>query len=112
MILCDAGRALALGSVPMAFALGNLTMVQLYTVSLLEGSLFVFFNLAEVACLPRVITKEQLPAAAARIMGTMSTAALIGPALGGLLFSLGSFLPFVVDAISYVASTVSLLFIS
>jgi predicted MFS family arabinose efflux permease len=87
-------------------------MVQLYAVSLTEGTLFVFFNLAEVACLPRVVAKEQLPAAAARIMGTMSLSFLIGPALGGALFSLGSFLPFSVDAVSYVVSTISLLFIS
>jgi hypothetical protein len=31
-----------------------------------EGTLFVFFNLAESACLPQVVTKEQLPAAVAQ----------------------------------------------
>src|SRR5947209_7686412 len=33
MILCDTGRALALGSIPIAFALGHLTTLQLYIVS-------------------------------------------------------------------------------
>src|SRR6266496_4543766 len=65
MILCDIGRALALGSIPLAFALGHLTLAQLYIVSLIEGTLFVFFSLAEAACLPRVVAKEQIPAATA-----------------------------------------------
>src|ERR1051326_9276537 len=41
MILCDAGRALCLASIPCAFALGWLSLPQIYTVSLLEGTLFV-----------------------------------------------------------------------
>src|SRR5262249_33726730 len=36
MLLCDAGRALALGSIPLALALGRLTVAQLYLVSLVE----------------------------------------------------------------------------
>src|SRR5205085_3017078 len=60
MILCDTGRALALGSIPLALLLGHLTLAQLYIVSLVEGTLFTFFNLSETACLPQVVEKEQL----------------------------------------------------
>src|SRR5215472_14827532 len=60
MIICDTGRALALGSIPVAVLLGQLTLLQLYVVSAVEGTLFVFFNLAEVACLPRVVPPAQL----------------------------------------------------
>ena len=63
MILCDAGRAVSVASIPAALMLGHLTILQLYLVSLIEGSLFVFFDLAETASLPRVVSKEQLPAA-------------------------------------------------
>src|SRR5947209_18500891 len=42
MIICDAGRALSLGSIPIAFAFGHLTILQLYLVSLIEGTLYVF----------------------------------------------------------------------
>src|SRR5437879_9583711 len=56
MILCDAGRAIALGSIPVALALGHLTYVQLALVSLAEGSLFVFFNLADSACISLVVS--------------------------------------------------------
>jgi MFS family permease len=101
MIICDGGRALALGSIPVAVLLGQLTMLQLYLVSAVEGTLFVFFNLAEVACLPRVVPPEQLPAATAQNSATDGTSFLVGPALGGALFGLGQMLPFLGDAVSY-----------
>ena len=111
MILCDTGRALALGSIPVALLLGHLTIVQLYIVSLVEGTLFTFFNLAETACLPQVVAKQQLPAAAAQTMIVDSTSGLIGPSLGGLLYSVGRAIPFLTDAITYGVSVLSLFFI-
>lgn len=111
MIVCDAGRALALGSIPVALFLGQLTLTQLYIVSAVEGTLFVFFNLAEVACLPRVVPPEQLPSANAQNAATDGTSTLIGPSLGGVLYSVLPLLPFVADAISYTASVASLFFI-
>jgi predicted MFS family arabinose efflux permease len=111
MILCDAGRALALGSIPITFALGQITLVQLYLVSLVEGTLFAFFNLAEAACLPRVVSKEQLPAATAQDQVLYAVSGLFGPALSGALYSIASTLPFLADAISYAVSVFSLFFI-
>jgi predicted MFS family arabinose efflux permease len=111
MILCDTGRALALGSIPVALLLGHLTIVQLYIVSLVEGTLFTFFNLAETACLPHVVAKEQLPTAAAQYMVIDSTSGLIGPSIGGAFYSIGRAIPFLMDAISYGVSVLSLFFI-
>jgi MFS family permease len=111
MLLCDTGRAIALGSVPVALALGWLTVAQLYLVSLVEGSLFVFFNISEVACLPRVVPAEQLPAATAQNTATDNISWLVGPPLGGALFGVARALPFLADALSYIVSVVSLLFI-
>lgn len=111
MILCDTGRALALGSIPVAILLGHLTIVQLYIVSLVEGTLFTFFNLAETACLPHVVTKQQLPAAAAQNTIVDSTSGLIGPSLGGVLYGIGRAIPFLTDAITYGLSVLSLFFI-
>lgn len=111
MILCDTGRALALGSIPVALLFGHLTIVQLYIVSLVEGTLFTFFNLAETACLPHVVAKEQLPGAVAQYMVIDSTSGLIGPSIGGALYSIGRAIPFLTDAISYGVSVLSLFFI-
>ena len=111
MILCDTGRALSMASIPVALVLGHLTILQLYLVSLIEGTLFVFFNIAEAACLPRVVPKEQLPAATAQNMATDGITVLLGPSLGGALYTAGRLLPFVADAVSYVVSVISLFFI-
>ena len=111
MILCDIGRALSLASIPIALAFGLLTVVQLYIVSAIEGTLYVFFNIAEVACLPRVVPKEQLPAATAQNEATSGVTILVGPSLGGALYAAGRFLPFLTDAISYTVSVISLFFI-
>lgn len=109
MLLCDLGRALALGSVPLALLAGGLSAAQLYLVAFAEGTLFIFFGLAETACLTRVTTPRQLPAAVAQSQVTDATATLIGPAFGGALYAAGRALPFVADAVSYGCSVLSLL---
>lgn len=111
MLLCDVGRALALGSIPLAYALGSLSLVQLYAVAIIEGTLFTFFNLAETAALSQVVAKEQLPAATAQTQITYSLSDLLGPTLAGALYSVGRVLPFLADAVSYGVSVISLLFI-
>lgn len=111
MIFCDTGRAIALASVPVAFLFGGPSLLQLYIVSLVEGTLYVFFDIAQVACLPNVVEKEQLPAASAQNMVTFSTSILLGPFIGGILYGIRQFLPFLTDAITYVVSVISLCFI-
>ncbi len=111
MIVCDAGRALSLASIPVALALGHLTILQLYLILLIEGTLFVFFDIAEVACLPNIVSKEQLPAATAQNEMATAATSLVGPFLSGVLYSIERLLPFVADAISYAISVLSLAFI-
>ena len=111
MILCDTGRAISMASIPVALVFWHLTLVQLYIVSLLEGSLYVFFDLAETASLPRVVPKEQLPAAISQNQVTFGITNLLGPPCRRVLYTLGRAVPFLVDAISYLVSIISLLFI-
>jgi len=111
MIVCDTGRALSLASIPVALVLGHLTIVQLYLVSFIEGTLYVFFDLAETASLPQVVSQEQLSAAIAQNDVTFGITTLLGPPLGGFLYTLGRLVPFLTDAISYGVSVLSLLFI-
>lgn len=111
MILCDSGRAIGLATIPLALWTGHLSIVQLYVVSLLEGTLNVFFSLSQTACLPRVVPKEQLPVASAQNETSWQMSALLGPFLGGFLYGLGRLVPFLCDAVSYTASVISLFFI-
>lgn len=111
MILCDAGRAILLGSIPVALYFNVLTIWQIYVVALLQGILFVLFDIAEVAALSRVVPKEQLPAATGQNQATFGLAFLFAPPLGGLLYTIQRMLPFTADAVSYVVSVISLGFI-
>jgi predicted MFS family arabinose efflux permease len=111
MILSDTGRALALGSIPVALAVGRLTLAQLYVVTFVEGMLFIFFGLAETSCLARIVRKEQLPAAVSLNEGTYSVSGLLGPSVGGALYGIGRALPFITDAVSYAVSALSVVFI-
>jgi len=111
MLVCDSARAICLASIPIAAFTGSLSVLQLCLVSLLEGTCFVFFNVAEVACLPRVLAKEQLTAAASLHETTDNISYTLGPFLGGILFGIGRSLPFLFDAVSYLISVVSLIFI-
>lgn len=109
MILCDAGRAVALGSLAITIALGWLSMAQVIVAALIEGSLFVLFDLAEGAVLPQLVSEEQLPAALAQNQAKTQGADVVGQPLGGVLFSAAWLLPFLVDAVSYLVSFAALL---
>jgi len=109
MILMDAVRALGAISIVGALALDQLTFAHVCIVAFLEGSAFVFFNIAEVGALRSVVPPKQLPDAAAAEQARFATVTLLGPPLGGVLFGIARALPFLADAVSYVFSVVSLL---
>ncbi|HUS14466.1 MAG TPA: MFS transporter [Chloroflexia bacterium] len=112
MIFCDAGRAVLAASIPLAMLFNVLTIWQLYAIALLDGTLFVFFNIAEVAAMPRVVPKAQLAAATAQNQSAFGTAGIVGPPVGGFLYqTFGAAVPFLFDAVSYAGSVISLLFI-
>jgi len=111
MLVCDAGRALSLASIPIAFALGHLTVWQLYITAFLEGTLMIVFTLAKTAAVSQVVTRVQLSTAVAQEELVEGTTALFGPSLSGLLYTLGSMFPFITDAVSYLISIVTMLLI-
>lgn len=109
MIVMDVVRVLGMASIVTALAVGQLTFAQVVLVAFLEGSAFVFFNIAEVGALRSVVPARQLPAAAAAEQARLATVTLAGPPLGGALFGIARSLPFLFDAVSYVFSIGSLL---
>lgn len=112
MILCDVGRGITVASIPVAMLFGALTLWQIYIVAFVEGTLFVLFNIAEVAALPRVVTQGQLPDATAQNQAAFGVAEIVGPSLGTFLYqTFGRAVPFIADAISYFISVVSLVMI-
>ncbi|WIG58004.1 MAG: MFS-type drug/proton antiporter [Ktedonobacterales bacterium] len=108
MIVCDIVRALNLAALPVALAFGRLSFAQLCLFALVDGACSTFFRLANIVSLQRVVLREQIPAAVGRRETTEGIVTLLGPSLGGALFTVGRALPFVADAISYSASLLSL----
>jgi predicted MFS family arabinose efflux permease len=80
------------------------TVAQLVAVALAEGSLFVLFDLAEGAALPRLVPAGQLPTAVAWNQARTQGADLVGQPLGGALFAAAPALPFALDAATYLLS--------
>jgi len=109
MIVCDVVRILAVLSLVVTLAMGRATVWQIALVAFVEGSMYIFFNIAELGALRSVVPARQLPAAAAAEQARYSTVTLVAPPLGGALFGLGRTLPFVADVVSYLFSLGSLL---
>jgi MFS family permease len=109
MIVSDVVRALALGGLVAALAADEASFALIFAVAFVDGTMFAFFNIAEVGALRAVVPKDQLPRAAAAEQARLSTVILAGPPLGGFLFGLGRSLPFLADALSYVFSLVSVI---
>lgn len=114
MIVCDVARFIALGSVPLAWTFGQLSLALLYVVALVQGIAFVFFNVAEVASLPNVVAREDLPRATALDSAAGSAGSLVGPGLAGFIIGAarttasGAVLAYLVDAVTYLISVGSL----
>ncbi len=105
MIATDLGRALLMASVPVAWALGALTVAQLIVVALLAGVLTVFFNVANTAFLPVVVAGDRLADGNSALQASFATAGIAGPSLGGGLVQLvGAPAAVLADAVSFVVS--------
>jgi MFS family permease len=112
LIVADIGRALALGTIPLAAALGVLQMEQLYVVALVSGVLTVFFDVAYQSYLPVLVSREHLVEGNSKLEVSRSVAQIAGPGIAGALVQLITApLAVLLDALSYVASVISLLLI-
>lgn len=109
MIVADVGRALALASVPAAWATRELSLSQLYIVACIVGVLTVFFDVAYQSYLPSLIERRLLVEGNAKLEVSRSGAQVAGNGVGGVLIqSLGAPLAILVDALSFIASVIGL----
>jgi predicted MFS family arabinose efflux permease len=111
MIGCDAIRLAAVGSIAVAGWAAHITYVQVLVAGFVEGAATVFFSLAQRAALPMLVHSSQRSVAVGQNEARQNAAQLAGPALGGTLFGLSRAAPFAADAVSYLASLVTLPFI-
>ncbi|GAA3222358.1 MFS transporter [Actinocorallia longicatena] len=112
MVVCDLVRAVALGSVPLAYLLDALTLPHLYAAALATGIATVFFQVAYQSYLPFLVDRDQLMEGNTKLQVIATSAEVAGPGAGGLLvrFAGGPFAVFL-DALSFAVSAVFLFFI-
>ena len=110
MVASDVLAASTLASVPVAWALGLLTLPHLVAAAFANGVCTVFFRAAYPLLVRQVAPCHQQEAAFARLFGTESAMQVAGPGLGGLLAqALSAASGLAADALSFIVSAVCLL---
>ncbi|MFI9388809.1 MFS transporter [Kutzneria sp. NPDC052558] len=110
MIWCEAGRAVLVGSVVAAMAVGALGLPHLYLVSIVSGALTTLFQSANSAALPNVVGADQLSTALGYTETVNNTVRVFGATAAGAMYALGRVVPFAVNAVSFAVSAVTLRF--
>lgn len=100
------GGALATSAAVAGF-LGALTLPHLVVVALGTGLAAGVYMPTEMSAVRQVVTREELPTAISQNQARHHVASLLGGPLGGVLYAVARPLPFLVDAVTYVVSLVS-----
>jgi MFS family permease len=90
MIASDFGRAIVIGGVGIAAAVGAAGMTELYAAAALSGFLALVFDVSYQSHVPDLVEPDDLPSANAALEVNKSAATVIGPGLaGGLIQAVG-----------------------
>ncbi|GLY91483.1 MFS transporter [Actinoallomurus iriomotensis] len=105
MVAADLGRAALMASIPIAYAAGGLTSVQLYTVAFAVGTLSVLFAVADSTLFVSLVPPERYVSGNSLLHSSYALADAGGPGLGGALVqALSAPAALLADGLSYLAS--------
>ena len=107
MVVTDAIRAVVLLALAAAVATHHVSWPVVLAVAIIDRLGDTIFTPTSTAILPAIIDDSQFEGAVAANEGRQYAASMIGPALGGALFSAARAIPFLADGISYGISTVT-----
>ena len=109
MIATDVGRALILGSIPVAYAFDALTFPHMLVVAFLIGTLTVLFHVSYSAFYPALVPRDRLVEGGSIMHGSRALSYVVGPSIGGLLVqAISAPVTLVLDACSYIVSALFL----
>ena len=109
MIATDLARFAVMMTIPIAYALGRLSFVQLLVVSAVVAAAKIAFNAAGGAYLKALVRPDDLLVANARFESTTWSSIAVGPPLGGAAIGLfGPVVTVVADALSYLLSALGI----
>jgi Transmembrane secretion effector len=109
MIAADIVGAVSVAVLAAAVLTGHATFWLIVLVAFVDAAAGVYFRSGNSGAFKAVVPQAQLADAASVSMARMSVVRLGAPPVGGALFAVSRGVPFLADAISYIASTVSLL---
>src|SRR3954471_3650520 len=95
-------------SLVVAGVLGMLTVPHLFVVGVLTGVCAGVFAPAEMSAVRTVVPTDQLPVALSQQQARQHVAGLVGGPLGGALYAVTRWLPFLFDAVTFAVSWVLL----
>jgi MFS family permease len=105
LVLADIGRALLLGTIPLAALMHRLSMPLLYVVAAAAGILTVFFDVAYQTYVPALVERENILEANSKLALSASIAEVTGPGLTGVLVqTLTAPIAILFDALSFLFS--------
>lgn len=109
MLPANLVQAASMAVIPVAWALGWLSVPLLVVVAFVQGCAALCFGVVGFAYLPALVDEDELAAANRALQGSRTVAEVAGPSLAGLLVgALGAPLAIAVDAASYLASAVGI----
>ncbi|MFI1336509.1 MFS transporter [Streptomyces sp. NPDC020845] len=104
-------EAVAMAAVALLVYRGDPPVLGLDALALVSGLAAGLKVGVSTPVLRRIVPKEQIATATAQGMGRDMVVQLVGAPLGGLLYSMARWIPFLFDAVSFVFITLSSLFI-
>lgn len=91
---------------------GTITIWNIYLLTAIQASAIAFDIPARQALIPNIVAREDLPSAFSMTSIAQNTAAIIGPALGGIVIAtLGQGYTYLFNSISFMAVLIALLLI-
>lgn len=105
LIFADFGRALLAALIPLAAFFGVLRIECLFVISFFAGALNITSEVAGMAFLPSLVSKENLVEGNSKFAATESAATIAGPGASGILIQiLTAPVTIILDAVSFVIS--------
>ncbi len=109
LIAAALASAVMIDLVPLASALGLLSIGLLYLVALLAGSLTVISDVGSLAYVPFLVERRHLAESNSKLQASFAVAGISGPGLAGLLIGLITApITLTVDAVSYLFAAAGL----
>ncbi|WP_352231572.1 MFS transporter [Actinokineospora sp. NBRC 105648] len=111
MLACELTQVVSIGSLVAVLVLGTATVPHMVAVAVVMGLCRALFEPAEDASLPTLVPEEQVATAVAMNAARSSLGQMAGNALGGILFAVGRWVPFLLDVVTHLIAFIALAFL-